>query len=1070
MCLLLFAVASTYAQEVLRGAVKEDLTGDPMPGVTVFEKGTSNGTVTDAEGRYEIKVKDAQTTLIFRFVGYATHEQVGGGDVKLKEDVLMLDEVVVTALGIKSDKKALGYSVQKVGGDALTSSGEANLINGLNSKVAGVQVISSGGVPGAASFIRIRGMSSLNGANQPLIVVDGVPLDNSQNQGGNPDNGDNNLLEGVNQTNRAADINPNDIEEVTVLKGPAAAALYGIQAANGAILITTKKGSNTKGKGVAVSFNSSMAWDMVNRLPKLQDQFSQGINGNYQGPETGRSQSWGASIDTLRWDGDASYPYDPNGAIQGETAGGTPVTPYDNLKSFFQTGLSTDNSLALAGGNGATNYRFSIGNTHSKGIVPLSTWGRTTVKLAGESQLSKRLRTAASVAYSNSGGRRVQTGSNTSGLMLGLLRTPRTFDNTGGADDPVNDASSYILADGTQRNYRGGGGYDNPYWTVNKNPFTDDVNRVYGFTSVTYDITNWLNVFYRIGTDAYSDERQQVLALGSRTAPSGRIYYEKHNYRHLNSDLWVTAQKDFTEKFSGSLLVGNNLFSKRYNKLYTQGDGFVVPDFNHISNVSSSFSRFTTDATRSAAIFAEAKMSYDDWLFLDLTGRNEWSSTLPLSNNSFFYPSANLGVVFTDALGMKENKVLPYGKLRVSYASVGGAAPSFALGRYFTGTAVLDGWTTGVIFPFNGTAGYTVDDELGSDALKPSRNNTFEVGTDLRFLQNRIGLDFTFYRSIAVDHILPIPVAGSSGYTNVYLNAGRVSNTGFEIVLNATPIKKENFRWDIQVNFTRNKNIVEELPEGIESIFLGGFEGSSVRNVAGQPYGQIYGGTFLRDANGNLVIESDTNSSFYGFPIESGEESAIGNPNPDFLCGLSNTLSWKGLSLNILFDFRKGGQMWNGTIGALSTFGMAELTEHRNDDYTFEGVKGTVDGDGNLVLQDESGTTGTFTNDVVVQRDQSWYLANGGGFGNVASQFIQETSWIRLREVSLGYQFPTKLFEKTPIAGLNLGVSARNLFLITPYEGIDPETNLMGSANAQGLDYFNMPNTRSISARLGINF
>jgi hypothetical protein len=264
--------------------------------------------------------------------------------------------------------------------------------------------------------------------------------------------------------------------------------------------------------------------------------------------------------------------------------------------------------------------------------------------------------------------------------------------------------------------------------------------------------------------------------------------------------------------------------------------------------------------------------------------------------------------------------------------------------------------------------------------------------------------------------------------------------------------------------------MVVSLPEGIDNIFLGGFEGSSVRNVAGQPYGQIYGGTFLRDANGNLVIESDTNSAFYGFPIESGKEEAIGNPNPDFLCGFSNTLTWKGISLNILFDFRKGGQMWNGTIGALANFGMSKVTEDRDVDYTFEGVKGTLDGDGNLVLQDENGNAGTVTNDVVVNRDQNWYLTNGGGFGNVAEQFIQETSWIRLREVSLSYSLPTKLLEKTPIAGLNVGISGRNLLLITPYEGIDPETNLMGSVNAQGLDYFNMPNTRSISARLGINF
>ncbi|HEX2899976.1 MAG TPA: TonB-dependent receptor, partial [Bacteroidia bacterium] len=358
---------------------------------------------------------------------------------------------------------------------------------------------------------------------------------------------------------------------------------------------------------------------------------------------------------------------------------------------------------------------------------------------------------------------------------------------------------------------------------------------------------------------------------------------------------------------------------------------------------------------------------------------------------------------------------------------------------------------------------FSVNDVLGSPDLKPTRNNTIEVGTDLRFLNNRIALDFTVYRSLSVNQILAVPVAASSGYQNLITNAGTISNKGIEIILNATPIKKENFRWDITVNFTKNVNMVESLAEGIETVFLGGFEGSSIRNVAGQPYGQFFGGSFLRDEAGNLVIESDTGSAFYGFPIESGKEEVLGNPNPKFLAGLTNTLSWKGLSLNILFDFRYGGSIWNGTQGALTFFGTSKITEDRGSTTTFEGVAGTQDADGNVILTGQ-------TNDVEVVLDEDWYTTNGGGFGNVAEGFVQEVSWVRLREVSLSYTFPSKIFEKTPIAGLNLGLSGRNLLLITPYEGVDPETNLMGSVNAQGLDYFNMPNTRSIAARLGITF
>lgn len=1070
--MLALSVTALHAQEVLSGTVTDEATSQGMAGVTVFEKGTTNGTFTDAEGKYDLTVKDGSTTLVFRYVGYKTVEQAGGGDVTMTEDALMLDEVVVTALGIAREKKQLGYSVQSVGGDALVNSGESNLINGLNSKVAGVQVISSSGSPGSSAYINIRGSSSISGNNQPLIVIDGVPLDNSQNTTGNPDDGNNNLLAGVANSNRGIDINPNDIEDITVLKGPAASALYGIQAANGVLLITTKKGRNNQGKGVSVSFNTAMTWDKVNKLPELQDQYSQGLNGNYQGPTTGRAQSWGANLDTLSWNGDPNYLFDNNGDIvsSNDPTAKTAVTPYDNLEQFFRTGVTTDNNLSLSGGNSATTYRFSIGRMNQTGVVPLSEFGRTSVKFAGETKLSARFRTAASIGYTNSGGSRVQQGSNISGLMLGLLRTPRSFDNSNGLED-ASDPNAYLFADGRQRNYRGGGGYDNPYWTINQNPFTDQTNRIYGFTSVTYDVTKWLNVFYRVGTDAYSESAQQVFAQRSRNAPAGQIFLQKNNYRHVNSDLWVTLSHDFSEKISTSLLLGQNAYSQEFNRLYTQGDGFAFPNFTHISNAQTILTRDYTERKRTAAAFFDAKVAYDNWAFLNITGRNEWSSTLPVDNRSFFYPSASLGIVFTEPLGMSENKILPYGKLRLSYASVGNDADPYSLAAYYSSGVVGDGWTNGVFFPINGASGFSADDILGSPTLRPEKTSSLEIGADLRFLNNRIGLDFTYYNQTSTDQIFAVPIAASSGVLQLISNAGEISNKGMEIVLNATPVKTKDFRWDMQFNFTRNRNMVVSLAEGIENVFLGGFEGSAVRNVAGQPYGQIYGGTYLRDDAGNLVIESDTNSGFFGYPIFSGIEGAIGNTQPDFLLGIRNTLTWKGLSFGFLIDIRQGGEMWNGTEGVLRTFGMAAVTAGRDDAPTaFEGVKGTTDVDGNLVLQDENGQSGTFTNDIAVPLNQDWYLTDGGGFGNISEQFVQSTSWVRLREMTLSYTLPTSLLEKTPISGLNIGLSGRNLLLFTEYTGIDPETNLMGSVNAQGLDYFNMPNTKSYSIRLGITF
>lgn len=1070
MCLLLSSVA-LQAQVVVSGTVTDGADGQGLAGASVYERGTSNGTLTDANGAYTITVDDESSVLVFKFVGYASMEKPATSrniSVSLETDDLLLDEVVVTALGIKREKKQLGYAVQSVGGGDVVSSGETNAIAGLNAKVAGVQVIASSGSPGAAAFIRIRGSSSLTGNNQPLIVVDGVPIDNSQNRSGNPDDGNNNLLAGVANSNRGIDINPADIENVTVLKGPAASALYGIQAANGAVLITTKRGSSTPGKNVSISYNTSLALDRVNQFVPLQDEYAQGVSGTYfpanrATPSFFQATSFGPKIDTLAYNGIQNEWFRDGDIVSAnDPTAQSAVSPFNNQEQFFRTGKTWNNNLSLSGGNVDNNYRFSLSNTKQTGVVPNSEFNRTTVRLSGDTKLSKRLKTAASVAYTNSGGTRVQQGSNTSGLMLGLLRTTPTFDNSYGNDDPEA-TSAYILADGTQRNYRGGGGYDNPYWTINQSPFVDDVNRVLGYTSVSYDATKWLNIFYRIGTDVYSDERQQVFAINSRTLPAGQIYEEKYNFRQLNSDLWITATRQFNEKLNGSLLLGNNIFDRQINYLYTQGDGFTIPGFAHMSNAQSVLTRQTTTNKRTAAVFANAKLAYDDYLFLDLTARNEWSSTLPVGDNSFFYPSASLGFVFSEPLGLSDNKIFPYGKLRFSYASVGNDAPSYSTLTYFGSSSIGDGWTNGLAFPINGVSAFTYDDVLGNPALRPEKTNSIEVGADLRFLSNRIGIDFTYYKQTSVDQILAVPIAASAGALSLISNAGKVENSGIEIVLTATPVKTKDLRWDIIANFTKNRNWVVELPEGVETVFLGGFSGTSVRNVPDAPYGQIFGGTFLRDDNGNMVIEDDVNSPFYGFPIASGEEEVIGDPNPDFLANLRNTLTYKGLSFSFLFDFRKGGDIWNGTQGALTFFGMSELTENRGTTQIFEGVKGTVDGDGNLV---SSGAA----NDIEATLGEDWYLDNGGGFGVVAEHFVQEANWVRLREITLAYTMPSSWFEKTPIAGLNVGVSGRNLLLFTGYEGIDPETNLQGAINAQGLDYFNMPNTKGFSFRVGVDF
>ncbi len=1038
-----------------------------MPGVVILEKGTTNGTLSGEAGRYSLTLSGKGTEIEFRMVGIKTiTKEVPAGDsldVAMEEDNLQLDEVVITALGIPREKKALGYSVQTVGGDALSNSGETNMISALSGKIAGVQVTNSSGTPGSSAFIKIRGSSSITGNNQPLMVVDGVPLDNSQVYSGNPDDGNNNLLDGVNYSNRAIDINPDDIAEVTVLKGPAATALYGIQAANGVILITTKRGNTAiGGKGVNVSYSTSLSFDQVNRYVPLQNKYSQGTGGNYLAPSSNNRNAWGALIDTLYWNGDANAMWDQNGDIVGasDPTAVTKVTPYDNQESFFKTATNWDQTIALSGGNQNTAYRFSIGKLKQNGVIPLSDFGRTTVKFSGDSQLSNRLKAATSVSYVSSGGSRVQQGNNISGIMLGLLRTPSTFDNSNGSED-VSNLSSYEFADGSQRSYRNGI-YDNPYWTINKNKFNDNVNRLYGFTSLNYAATDWLNVFYRLGTDTYTDSREQTFALSSATRPAGQVYLDKHNYKHINSDLWVTLNKKLTEDINGTLILGNNMYDESYNRLYSQGDGFNFPGFTQISNAQSVLVRQSGYKLRRTAMFFDAKIDYKSWAYLEVTGRKEWSSTLPSNKRSFLYPSVNLGWVVTEMLKMDNNKILPYGKLRVSYSKVGKDAGVYELITYYNASTFADGWTGGVSFPVDGVGGYSKGDQLGNSGIKPEKTTSFEIGADLKFLNNRLGLDVTYYSSNSKDQIFSVQIPASSGYLEQIINAGEITNQGIEIMLTASPIKSKNFKWDMMVNFSRNKNMVVALAPGIENIFLGGFEGSAIRAVAGQPYGAIYGGAWVRDADDNVVIENDSNSAYFGYPIMALSEKQIGNPNPDFLMGFRNTFSYKRLSLSVLLDWRQGGDIWNGTRGALTTLGMAGATETRGETTVFEGVLGTVSADGNVISTTTPNTT-------EVTLDQAWYATTGGGFGGPAEQFIEDGSFLKLREVSLFYQLKPQWLAKTFLQGIEVGFTARNFLLLTKYKGVDPETSLMGSFNAQGLDYFNMPSTHSYIFNLKVN-
>lgn len=1068
--LVLGGISVMLAQRTVTGTISDDA-GEALIGASVLVKGTDNGTVTGIDGSYTVNVPEGANTLIISYTGFKSEEIVLSAsnvvNCTMVEAAELLSEVVVTALGVQRDEKAVGFAVQQVDGDAIERSGSTSALQALRGKAAGVNIVRASGAAGGGSRIVIRGQTSITGNNQALIVIDGVRVDNSSLQTGA-------RTAGVANSNRLMDLNPNDIASVNVLKGASATALYGVDGANGVVVITTKKGTATNGKKFDISVGSNVTMDNITQMPFTQDTYAQGAGGVYRGPETGASTSWGPALSTLSFDGDTDYAFDPNGRL----VDGTGIQPYDNVSNYFQTGITWNNNVAVSGGGDVATFRFSFSDMSQEGVIPNNTFDRTTFKLASTLKLTEKLRVSSSVNYTKSAANRIQQGSNTSGLMLGLLRTPSSFDNSGGVADPVNDEAAYRFPDGTQRNYRGGGGYDNPFWTSNLTPRVDDLDRMFGNVKLDYDLHKWAQFKANIGGDFYNDRRTQKFELNSRTAPSGRIIEDQYSVRTVDSYFSMNGGDNITEDFGVNYLVGVNLNSRTQNNFFTTGDGLSFINFVDISNSSTVVSDDNNQNRKTAGFYGSVDLSYKGFLYLGATARKDYVSTLIVpgafdeANIGFLYPSANLGFVFSEL--MENDDVLSFGKFRLSYAEVGGGAPNpYSTSTVFVASAPGDGWADGLSFPFKGTTGFTLSNQLGNPLLNPERTKTWEAGLDLRFFQGRLGLDVTAYQNKSENQILPVDLAGSTGYTSAVLNAGSLEGQGVEVVLNLNPVRTQDFRWDVLVNFDHNETTVVALAEGLKTLQIGGFTGTGIYHVEGQPYGQIFGGAYATtgigtDADdgvtipaGDVVLNNDIFSNEYGYQTVDPTLRVLGDPNPDFTVGINNSISYKDLSFSFLLDWKQGGQMWNGTMWALTFFGRAETTDvnavsnaSRNDYVIYEGVQGAEGGASNISTP----------------YGQPYWTSSVGGFGNADQGFVQSTTWFRVREATLSYNVSPKLFEGTFIEGGSIYANARNLFLWTPYQGVDPETSLSGTNNAQGFDYFNMPGTRSWTVGLNLSF
>jgi TonB-linked SusC/RagA family outer membrane protein len=1012
---------SILAQMNITGIVTSSVPGEgSIPGVAVQAKGTTIGVATDAEGKYSITVPQSASTLIFSFLGMKTQEvQINGRviiNVVLEPQVVEMGEVVVTALGISREKKALGYSVQDVKSDQIARSGENDILNSLSAKVAGIQIINTAGTPGASTKVLIRGNSSFTGNNQPLIVVDGIPVDNSTISTVGADYPFNPNLEGVNNSNRAIDINPDDVESITVLKGATAAALYGARAANGAILYTTKRGVKGAPK-VVYEFNTEFS--TVNKMPDEQNIYVQGniVGGipTYQPGET--PNSWGPKYT------DANVPV------------------YNNTKKFFETGINYGHNLSISNGDDKNSFRVSMSRMDQTGIIPTSRLNRTSVRFNGDSKLTDFFTLSASMSYTNTGDTKVQNGSNLAGIMLPLLRAPISFN-----------LENYQNPDGSSNNFYPF--YDNPYWSLYNNPFTSRTDRFIGNVLLTCKISNWLSASYRLGADTYADKRKQVFAIGSNAIGDllGQIEENTVRSEEFYQDFILTASHRWLRKLNTDLKIGGNIQNTNSEYLYGRANQLNIPKFYNLSNGTTLFSNQNQSTVRTSALFFDVSLGWSSFLFVDVTGRNEWSSTFGRAKDNFFYPSVGGSFIFTELL--PRNKVLTYGKLRASLAYGGNSPSAYSSATYYTQPFFADGFTNGTSFPFLGVTGFSLSNVLGNNALKPEKTKESEVGLDARFFGGRFGFEFTYYNRVHSDLLVLRPIPGSSGFQSINANSGSMRNRGVELVLNLVPIKYKNGSWKIDVTFAKNVNKVLSLAEGVKEISIEtGFTGIGSYAIVGQPYGVYYGNLWSRNSKGDLIISQSGGN--IGLPQQNPLSGNLGNPYPDWTSGIRNTLEWKGFSLSALLDIKQGGKNWSGTIARLNRIGRTAISANREGNFATYVIKGVAD-DGT------ANPTTPNTQSVSALSYFSNYL--GDGSFSASENAIYSTSWVRLREVSLTYHhnMTNKWFKF-----IEVSLIGRNLWLKTDYPGVDPETSLTGAgSNLTGFDYFNNPSTRSYSVGL----
>jgi len=1072
--LLFFGMQVVQAQKkVITGKATSKEDGSTLPGVTVIVKGTTIGTTTSIDGTYSLDVPTTSKTLLFSFVGMKSIEIAIGNsktiNAVLEPDIMNIEGVVVTALGITREKKALGYSVQEVSGDELATGAETNMINSLSGRVSGIS-ISSSTTMGGSSRVLLRGARSITGNNQPLYVVDGIPIDNSnfadidrtsltaaaeQVRGGG----------GVDYGNMAQDINPNDIASISVLKGANAAALYGSRATNGVIIITTKKGKPSKKGVIGITYNTGVTFEQVSVLPDYQNEYGGGyyqhfdsttIDGvKYAVAYYGADESWGPKMEgqqVLQWWG--LYDYE-QGITNTPETGAWEANP-DNIKNFFETGITLRNNISFTSGTDRRNFRLSYTNLDKTGVVPNSSLKRNTLNFSGMSKFGKKVTVNSNITYVNNTSQAIPDNGYSDNSIM------QKFAQWGQRQWDMDKMSDYINPDGTQRTWNRisatnpkAAYSDNAYWTQNMNYNTNDRDRLYGNIKLNYNINDWLSLSTSINTDRYTDRITYRVAEFSHATTD--FTEEIRQVSEINADLLLNVKHDFSDDLSFHGFIGYNTMDRKYNRnIGSVSGGLSIPGFYSLNNSNDPI--FVDDYNSQKKIhtvLGNASFGYKRMLYVDITARNDWSSTLPVDNWSYFYPSVTGSFVFSQLGLLKDVNWLSFGKVRVGYAKVGSDTDPY---RLYATYIPLDN--------FGSMPRYSLPSRLNNSELRPEQTTSMEYGTELKFFNNRIGLDLTYYNTSTIDQIFPVSVTSTSGYSTIMKNAGEMTNKGIETMLYLTPVKTDNFSWDIMLNWSKNTNEVVKLYDGVENINLTSLWGVYVTAREGEAYGMIRSSNFVYDENDNVVVDGN------GQYLVSQEIEELGSVLPDWTGGVGNTFRYKNLSLNVLIDVRKGGHLFSTTHMFGSWTGLFEESVRNNPkgnperDPLSEGggvliedaVVGHFDGDGNLIIDNQ-------TNDIYVDAYDYAYAHYSGP----RAQNVFETDYWKLREVSIGYYLPESIVSKTFFDGIQISLVGRNLFMWgTKVPHIDPE-QATNSGNIQGLEGGTNPSVRTYGFNLRFN-